>query len=133
MSEVQSRPAPAQRGRGSARGGRGGSFGARSGGFVARGARPTNGFQADDLEEQGEVGQLLKKYANELGPLKEMFPDWTSADIVYALEENEGDVQMTAEKISEGVCMCYVLLLFSGEVGWLGLALAVGSMRKRNS
>lgn len=44
----------------------------------------------------------MKQYANELGPLKDMFPDWTPEDIVFALKENHGDVEMTAEKISEG-------------------------------
>lgn len=45
---------------------------------------------------------MIKQYASELAQLKDLFPDWTREDIVFALDENEGDVQITAEKISEG-------------------------------
>lgn len=106
MSEVQSRPAlGATRGRGSPRGGRGGSSLTARGGLAARGARGTsNGVTDNSNEDQGETGQLIKQYSAELAQLKDMFPDWTSEDIVFALEENQGDVQITAEKISEGSC-----------------------------
>ncbi len=105
MSEVQSRPPSAPRGRGSSRGGRGGSsFGSR-GGASSRGAArnsTTNGDLVDTLEDQGEVGQLKKQYASQLAMLKEMFPDWTTEDVLYALQENQGDLEATAAKITEG-------------------------------
>jgi len=105
MSEVQSRPAT--RGRGLlARGGRGG--------FSSRGGRSsgTTGYSNGDeveqgaavsLEDQGELGQLKKQYANELSTLKELFPDWTDEDLVFALQETGGDVQNTVENITEGM------------------------------
>lgn len=31
-----------------------------------------------------------------------MFPDWADVDLVLALEESDGNIQATAEKITEG-------------------------------
>jgi hypothetical protein len=95
MSEAPSRPA---RGRSSARGGRA-SYG-------SRGPRKTNGDGAssniDTSADQGELGELKKRYQSQLSTLKELFPDWTDADLVLAIEESDGDLQTTIEKISEG-------------------------------
>lgn len=105
MSEVQSRPAP--RGRGSARGGRGG-FSSRGG----RGGRghATNGdqLQADtgasaSIDDDGEVAQLKKKYGSNVGTIKEMFPDWTDEDVVFALQETNGDLETTVDRITTGM------------------------------
>lgn len=103
MSEVQSRPS-AQRGRSSARGGRAG-FGSRGG----RGGRghATNGDKADNnslttIEDDGEVGQLKKQYGSKVGMIKEMFPGWTDEDAVFALQETDGDLGATAERITDG-------------------------------
>jgi hypothetical protein len=38
--------------------------------------------------------------------LKELFPDWTDADLVLAIEDSDGDLERTIEKISEGKCTC---------------------------
>ncbi|KAJ4377872.1 RNAPII degradation factor [Neocucurbitaria cava] len=95
MSEVQSRPA---RGRSSARGGRG-SYG-------SRGPRKTNGDSAssniDTSADQGELGELKKRYQSQLSTLKELFPDWSDAELVLAIEDSNGDLETTIEKISEG-------------------------------
>ncbi|KAF2096981.1 hypothetical protein NA57DRAFT_57592 [Rhizodiscina lignyota] len=102
MSEVQSRPAP--RGRSSARGGRGGPRGG------ARGAsRHVNGdhkatADIDTSADQGEIGEMKKHYLSEVAVLKEMFPDWTDVDLVFALEETNGDLPSTIERITEGTC-----------------------------
>ncbi|MCJ1403111.1 RNAPII degradation factor [Xylographa trunciseda] len=102
MSEVQPRPS-APRGRGSGRGGRGGysSRGSRNG------PRPTNGEKSDVLptpsyEDEGELGQLKKQYASKLSTIKEMFPGWTDEDIVFALQETDGDLEGTIDRMSEG-------------------------------
>ena len=103
MSEVQSRPT-APRGRASARGGRG-AYGSRGG----RGAsRYANGERAENQtsttpEDEGEIGQLKKQYSSQLSTIKEMFPDWTDEDIVFALQETDGDLQSTIERITEGM------------------------------
>jgi hypothetical protein len=103
MSEVQSRPA-APRGRGSARGGRGG-FSSRGG----RGGRghATNGDKTDtapttSIEDAGEVGQLKKQYGSKVSTIKEMFPDWTDEDVVFALQETDGDLETTVDRITDG-------------------------------
>lgn len=102
MSEVQSRPS-APRGRGSARGGRGG-FSSRGG----RGGRahPTNGDKAEThtaaIEDEGEVGQLKKQYGSKVSTIKEMFPDWTDEDVVFALQETDGDLETTVDRITDG-------------------------------
>ena len=100
MAEVQQRGG-GPRGRGSARGGRGG--------YSSRGgrAKPSiNGKEnqqpAESFEDQGEIGELKKKYASQLGTIKEMFPDWTSEDIVFALQETGGNLESTIDRISEG-------------------------------
>ena len=102
MSEVQSRPA-APRGRGSARGGRGGF------GRGTRGGRghATNGDKLDthapvSIEDEGEVGQLKKQYGDKVTTIKEMFPDWTDEDIVFALQETDGDLMTTVDRITDG-------------------------------
>ena len=45
---------------------------------------------------------MKKKYLAELGMLKPMFPDWTDTDLVFALEEADGDVEATVDKITTG-------------------------------
>lgn len=102
MSEVDSRPAPT-RGRSSHRGGRGG-FGR---GGPRGGRKPINGTTdiasvEESIEDQGELGEMKKKYADELVILKDMFPDWTDVDLVFALQETDGDVPSTVDKITQG-------------------------------
>lgn len=99
MSETQARPS-APRGRGSGRG--------RSG-YSSRGSRgsrhTTNGTKSDHVEvveDEGEIGELKKKYSSQLNTIKEMFPDWTQEDLVFALQETDGDIESTIERITEG-------------------------------
>ncbi|RDW94489.1 rnapii degradation factor def1 [Coleophoma crateriformis] len=103
MSEVQSRPS-APRGRGSSRGGRGG--------FSSRGSRggrghTTNGDKiestnAASIADDSEVGQLKKKYGDKVATIQEFFPNWTDEDVVFALQETDGDLETTVERITEG-------------------------------
>lgn len=118
MSEVKSRPS-GPRGRGSGRGGRGG--------YSSRGGRSTNRPMNGDtpditepppIEDEGEIGELKKKYASKLSMIKEMFPDWTDEDLAFALQETDGDLEATIEQISDGntsahlECCIYDLLIF---------------------
>lgn len=104
MAEVQPRPS-ATRGRGSGRGGRGG--------YSSRGGRRSSTQEAANgdapaalpmvsLDEQGEMGQLKMKYTSELSFLRDMFPDWSDDDLVLALQDSDGDMPRTCEKITEG-------------------------------
>jgi len=108
MSEVQSRPA-APRGRGSARGGRGGfSRGGRGGR-----SHTTNGEKTDTsilIEDEGEVGQLKKKYGSKVTTIKEMFPDWTDEDVVFALQETNGDLETAVDRITDGMSKSSITL-----------------------
>ncbi|MCJ1307508.1 RNAPII degradation factor [Agyrium rufum] len=101
MAEVQSRPST--RSRGSGRGGRGGysSRGGRSGYRQSNGAKVLE-EPALTMEDEGEVGELKKHYSVQLGTIREMFPNWTDEDIVFALHETDGDLQSTIERITEG-------------------------------
>ncbi|PQE12389.1 RNApii degradation factor def1 protein [Rutstroemia sp. NJR-2017a BVV2] len=104
MSEVQARPAP--RGRGSARGGRGG-FAPRAGrgggrGHATNGDKPDTTTSTASIDDNGEVGQLKKKHGSKVSTIQEMFPDWTDEDVVMALEETNGDLEGTVERITDG-------------------------------
>lgn len=96
MSDIQNRSS-ASRGRVSARGGRGG-FSSRGG---RGGNRPANDTDISSFEE-GEIGQMKKKYSDTLPTLKEMFPDWKDEDLVFALEDSNGELLEAIERISEG-------------------------------
>ena len=101
MTDIQSRGPPA-RGRGSTRAGRGGF--SRS----SRGGRQPNGEGAKDAahitapEDEGELGEMKKQYASQMAMLRELFPDWNEIDLVFALQETDGDVQTTIDRITEG-------------------------------
>lgn len=103
MSEVQSRPAP--RGRGSARGGRGGfsSRGGRGGRGQTNGDKQYADTDAASNDDDGEVAQLKKTYGNKVNMIKDMFPEWTDADIVLALQETNGDLETTVGRIADGM------------------------------
>ena len=101
---MEARPPP-NRGRSSYRGGRGG-YGR---GGVRGGRNPTNGTSVpehapveEEPVEEGELGEMKKKYSSELGMLKDMFPDWTDVDLVFALQETDGDVAATVDHITQG-------------------------------
>jgi len=57
---------------------------------------------ADTTEE---VAQLKLKYSNQLKSLKEIFPDWTAEDLVYTLQEVDGDIELATDRIAGGCCM----------------------------
>ncbi|KAJ5736348.1 uncharacterized protein N7483_001473 [Penicillium malachiteum] len=100
MSDVQSRSSA--RGRPSARGGRGG--------YSNRGGRGGNSrSNADNTEssdipsfDEGEIGQMKQKYSDTLPLLRELFPDWKDEDLVFALEDSNGQLEEAIERITEG-------------------------------
>ena len=113
MAEVQSRTS-APRGRGSHRAGRGG-FSSRGGGRSAlkqaNGEAVATNADIPAVEDQGELGLLKKRYSGELSTLREFFPDWTDEDLVFALQETDGDLQATTERITEGMQRNYEFVL----------------------
>jgi hypothetical protein len=105
MSEVAAR-ASASRGRGSGRGGRGG--------FAGRGGRRPNGDKPEHkagetpaaFEDDGDVGGLRKQYGDKTSIIREMFPDWSEVDVLFALQETNGDQEEAVTRIAEGTS-CY--------------------------
>lgn len=107
MSDVQTRPV--------ARGGRPSAARGGRGGFSSRGARSsrvsnTNGSAKHDpeptslptLDDQGEIADLKKAHGTKIPIVKELFPDWSEVDILYALKETDGDETLTIERIIDG-------------------------------
>ncbi|KAJ2723334.1 RNAPII degradation factor [Coemansia sp. Benny D115] len=74
------------------------SFNSRGGKF-SRGASVRSG---SSLEESAEFKNLRAKYSSSLKTLSEMFPDWTDADLLYALKEADGNLEITIGRIAEG-------------------------------
>ncbi|QIW94794.1 hypothetical protein AMS68_000312 [Peltaster fructicola] len=101
MSEVDTRPA-STRGRSSARGGRGGfSRGGPRGGKRINGTSESAAVE-ESFDDQGELGDMKRKYTAQLPVLKDMFADWNDVDLLFALQESDGDLAATVDKISQG-------------------------------
>ena len=54
-------------------------------------------------EDEGEMGELKRQYAPQITTIKDMFPSWTPEDIVFALQETNGDLESTIDRITEGM------------------------------
>ena len=52
--------------------------------------------------EQGEIGDLKKQYGSKVSTLRELFPDWSDEDLVYALKETDGDLESAIDRMSSG-------------------------------
>lgn len=61
---------------------------------------PSYNEDSDDFDEQTQ--SLRLKYSSQLATTKELFPDWSDDDILGALQEANGDVEVTILRISEG-------------------------------
>lgn len=64
-------------------------------------------FKEDSQEapvshETKESAMLKAKYHRQLASCKELFPDWTEDDILYAIQEASGDFEVAITRISEG-------------------------------
>lgn len=101
MSEVQSRPS-GSRGRGGYRGGRGGYRGARVGSKSHTKSDDQENSAPSEPEEQGEVGELKKKYGDRVSTLRELCDGWSDEDLVYALKETNGDANLAFDRIQSG-------------------------------
>ena len=91
----------------SSRGPRRGGAGASRGAGGASKKSPTAESSSDWAEQDPsdtseEVTQLKIKYADQLKVLKDVFPDWTTEDLLFALQEADGDVTVTINRISGG-------------------------------
>lgn len=57
----------------------------------------------DPAEDEGELGDMKKKYGNQLSMIKDIFPQWSDADLLLALAETDGDVETTVERVAAGM------------------------------
>jgi hypothetical protein len=78
--------------------------GGRRGGGAAggRGGRAAVSAAAAQPDDTDEVRLLRAKYADKLASLREMFPNWNDEDLLLALQEAGGEVELTVGRISEG-------------------------------
>jgi hypothetical protein len=114
MTEVQSRPA-ATRGRQSGRGGRGGIAargGGRAGSRANGDSKPDPDSSLPTLEDEGEIAELKQQYGSKVDTIKEMFPDWTSVDILFALQETDGDESLAVTRMAEGELNTFFAFFF---------------------
>lgn len=100
MSEVQTRGSGA-RGRGGFRGGRGGYRGSR-GPKSHTGNRAEEQDDTPSLEDQGEVGELKVRFADKLPVMREVCEGWSDEDLVFALQETNGDEVAAMDRITSG-------------------------------
>lgn len=45
---------------------------------------------------------MKKAYSAQLAMVREIFPDWTDVDLLFALAEADGDVETTIERVAAG-------------------------------
>jgi hypothetical protein len=83
------------------------------------------------IEDEGEVGALKKKYGSKIAVIKEMFPDWSEVDILYAMQECDGDESIAVTRIAEGTFVFLLLRmrLFAWQDFHIQLLLASGTSR----
>jgi len=114
MAEVQSRTG-GTRGRGGFRGGRGGFRGGRT---PSRSQHKPDQEQENippastSLDDQGEVGLLKKKFGDKVPLLREICPGWSDEDLVFALQETEGDLNAAVDRISSGMPHSHSSIIF---------------------
>ena len=51
---------------------------------------------------QSNLKKLKSKYASKISTLKELFEDWSDEDLLFALQDADGDMELTIERISAG-------------------------------
>ncbi|CAJ2504083.1 Uu.00g114770.m01.CDS01 [Anthostomella pinea] len=65
-------------------------------------ASPASPVPRFEVLDDGDVGQLRKQFGEKLDLIKELFPEWSDADILYALKETDGDVEVAATRMAAG-------------------------------
>lgn len=63
-------------------------------------ARPSTHSPPNDEPE--ELKMIRKKHGQKLATIRELFPTWTDEDLLMALNEASGDLELAATRISEG-------------------------------
>jgi hypothetical protein len=76
----------------------------------SRGSHPASKYNKNynGSAESEEIALLKNKYSSELPTLRELFPTWSEEDILFTLQENQGDLMLTIDRISEGKPYCFI-------------------------
>lgn len=53
--------------------------------------------------EQQDLKELKSKFGSQLSTLKELFPEWSDDDLLFAIRDAEGDLELAVDRISEGM------------------------------
>ncbi|KAI8380908.1 uncharacterized protein BYT42DRAFT_564652 [Radiomyces spectabilis] len=62
----------------------------------------TSRTKASSSSEPTDLKKLKSKYGSKLATLKELFADWSDDDLLFAISEADGDLELTIDRISEG-------------------------------
>ncbi|EJU00558.1 hypothetical protein DACRYDRAFT_23012 [Dacryopinax primogenitus] len=68
----------------------------------SRSTNPSNAYTPPAADEPEELRVLKGKHADALKIMREMYPDWTDEDVLFLLEEVQGDVEVAVSRITEG-------------------------------
>ncbi|KAI8390834.1 uncharacterized protein BYT42DRAFT_171536 [Radiomyces spectabilis] len=52
--------------------------------------------------ESNDIKKLKSKYGSSLATLKELFHTWSDEDLLFAIQDAEGDLELTIDRITEG-------------------------------
>lgn len=63
---------------------------------------PSDKYSAQ-TDEPVELKNIRRKHGHNLATIKELFPNWTDEDLLMALNEAAGDLELAAARISEGL------------------------------
>jgi hypothetical protein len=64
--------------------------------------RSSNHHPVGNQDEPEELKLIRKKHGHNLATIRELFPNWTDEDLLMALNEASGDLELAAARISEG-------------------------------
>ncbi|KAJ2331368.1 RNAPII degradation factor, partial [Coemansia sp. RSA 2681] len=78
------------------------SYSSSRGNKVSRGGSSNSRAPPSSADEAAEFKILRSKHLSSLRILNEMYPDWTDADLLSAIEEANGDLTTTIDHISDG-------------------------------
>lgn len=53
--------------------------------------------------EKNDTKKLKSKYTSQLSMLKELFTDWTEEDLLFTLQDTDGDLELAIDRISIGM------------------------------
>lgn len=63
-------------------------------------------------DEPEDLRQLRKVHGSSLATLKELFADWTEEDLLYAIQDAGGDLEVAILRISDGKLVSFFFLAF---------------------